>query len=256
LGIDAVEAIAEAARVGVRTLGDGAGDPLAEAIIDAEDAGCLRQMESRTTSLLPGLESIVDPWLQAAEEAVLDEDAAEVVREHADAYPLPEACRLPVVQTPLTDLEVLAAGASATWSKPIRLAEVFEFEESMALFHDGRPTETMRRRFAERRGEGVTPADAVLRVLPQLDEFWAVVIRVTGDAARRVRSVRLGAWPLQRVDTLDSVAESAWEAGDAADGADVAVFETVLARLPFADRMRLIRSEIGITTDDGGRFLL
>jgi len=257
LEIDAVEAIAEAARHGVPTLGDGAGEPLAEAIIDAEDAGCLLEAESRSTALLPALAPIIEAWQLAAAEAVPDEDAAEILREHAAAWPLPADLRLPAVEIPLTDLELLAAGVSrAAWAKPMRLAPVFEFEESLALFHDGRPTEAMCRHFAARRGEGVTPAGSMLRVVPQLDEFWGVVVEVTGAAARRVRSVRIGSWPLRRVEDVESASSgSGWS--DGSDESDpVVLFEAVIANLPFAARMRLIRSDIGISTDDGGRFLL
>lgn len=262
LDIDAVQAIAEAARIGVATLDDGAGEPLADAIIDAEDAACLLDAESRLTGLLPHLGGVVQAWIDTASARVLDEDAAEIIAAHAATYPIESSVRLPVVQTPLSALEMLVAAASVPASKPIRLAAVFEFEESLALFHDGRPTEAMRRRFAERQGDGVTPEKAMFRVTPQLDEFWAVVVRVSGEAARRIRTVRLGSWPLQRVPEIDahdpSVASVPSVASDTSEASDEpeALFETVLAGLPFADRMRLIRAEIGITTTDGGRFVL
>ena len=75
--------------------------------------------------------------------------------------------------------------------------------ETMALFDGGRPTETMLRRFADRKGEGVTPNQAMVRVMPQLDEFWGVVVRIAGDASGLVRSVRLGTRPMQRVEVPD-----------------------------------------------------
>ncbi len=246
LAIDAIESIAESARHGVRILGDGGGEPLAEAIIDAEDAGCLAEAEARTTALLDGLSPIVDAWMEAAADAVPDEDAAEVLREHAVAFPLPSSARLPAVGTPLTSVELMAAAASMPMRRPTRLAPVFEFEETLALFDGGRPTETMLRRFAERRGEGVTPGEAMMRMTPQLDEFWGVVVRIAGDASELVRSVRLGTRPMRRV------APSETDGDPAADGV---LYETVLAGLPLAERLRLLRSDIGITTADGGRFL-
>ncbi len=257
LGIDALHAVALAARAGLQVLGDGAGEPLAEAIIDAEDAGCLLDVEARSTGLLPGLRPIIEAWMLAASDAVLDEDAAEILCDHRDAWPLADSTRLPIVRTPLTELELLAAGNAGRWSRPMRLAEVFEFEEAAALFHDGRPTEAMQRRFEERQGDGVTPAGAFIRVLPRLDDYWAVIVTITGEAARRVRAVRLGTWPLLRVD--DGEVEPGRGSGGAHDGSDdesTTIFEATLASLPFEDRLRLIRSDIGITTDDGGRFLL
>lgn len=246
LGLDAVAALAAAARRGVHVLGDGAGEPLAEAIIDAEDAGCLIAVEASSTGLLPTLRPIVEAWMMAAAEAVPDEEAAAILREHADAFPLPPANRLPSVETPLTSVELLAAAAIAPVSRPTRLAPVFEFEETLALFDDGRPTETMRRRFGERRGDAVTPGDATMEVATQLDEYWGVVVRIGGDAARLVRSVRLGTRPLRRVEVDDA---------ESTDGPGPVLFETVLAELPLAERLRLLRSDIGITTGDGGRFL-
>jgi hypothetical protein len=250
LGIDAIDAIGEAAAAGVAVLGDGAGEPLAEAIIDAEDAACLQEAEARCTGLLPGLTPIIEAWLLAASAASLDADAADIVREHAEAWPVPEAIRLPVVQTPLSDVEVLAAFAMGTPTRPIRLAPVFEFEEAAALFHDGRPSEAMQARFAERGGDGVTPSGAMLRVLPRLDAYWCVAVEIVGEAARRVRSVRLGTWPLQRVDPREL------GLGDDGEREPVVVFEATMAGQPLDLRMRLVASDIGVTTDDGGRFLL
>ena len=256
LGIDAVAAMAHAARRAVHVLGDGVGEPLAEAIIDAEDAGCLVAAEGASTGLLPELRPIVEAWVRAAADAVPDEEAAEILRDHAEAFPLPSPSRLPAVGTPLTSVELLAAAALAPVFRPTRLAPVFEFEETLALFDDGRPTETMRRRFGERRGEAVTPGDASMEVATQLDEFWGVVVRISGDAARLVRSVRLGTRPLRRIEVDEA---------DATDGSgpvpsepvpsEPVLFETLLAELPLAERLRLLRSDIGITTGDGGRFL-
>jgi hypothetical protein len=259
-GADAVHAISQAARIGLRILGDGAGESLAEAIIDAEDAACLLEAESRSTALLPTLRPVIEGWLHAAGDAVLDEAAAEILDDHRDAYPLPESLRLPIVQTPLTELELLAAAASADWSRPVRLAPVFEFEEAAALFHDGPPTEAMQRCFEGRQGDGVTPSGSFLRVLPKLDDYWAVIVTITGEAARRVRSVRIGTWPLQRVDDAELGVEGTIGAGlgdpdDPYEGG-TAIFEASLAGLPFQERLRLIRSDIGVTTGDGGRFLL
>jgi hypothetical protein len=251
LGIDAVEALQEAAAIGVAVLGDGAGEPLAEAIIDAEDAACLREAEARCTGLLPGLTPVIEAWLLAASAAIPDSDAAEIVREHAEAWPVPDSIRLPAVQTPLSDVEVLAAFVAAGPTRPIRLAPVFEFEESAALFHDGRPSEAMQARFAERAGEGVTPSGALMRVLPRLDAYWCVAVEIVGEAARRVRSVRLGTWPLQRVDPGELGLED-----DGTTGEPVVIFEATMAGHPLELRMRLVASDIGVTTDDGGRFLL
>ncbi len=250
LEIDAVEALREAAAAGVAVLGDGAGEPLAEAMIDAEDAACLREAEARCTGLLPELAPVIDAWLLAASAAILDPDAAEIVREHAAAWPVPDSIRLPAVQTPLSDVEVLAAFAMSEPTRAMRLAPVFEFEEAAALFHDGSPSEAMQARFAERAGDGVTPSGAMIRVLPRLDAYWCVAVEIVGEAARRVRTVRLGTWPLQRVDPREL------GLADDAEGEPVAIFETTMAGQPLDLRMRLVASDIGVTTDDGGRFLL
>ena len=108
----------------------------------------------------------------------------------------------------------------------------------------------MQARFAERAGDGVTPSGAMIRVLPRLDAYWCVAVEIVGEAARRVRTVRLGTWPLQRVDPREFGL-----AGDA-EGEPVAIFETTMAGQPLDLRMRLVASDIGVTTDDGGRFLL
>ncbi|MFM1831798.1 MAG: hypothetical protein RLZZ461_114 [Planctomycetota bacterium] len=250
LEIDAVEALREAATTGITVLGDGAGEPLAEALIDAEDAACLREAESRCTGLLPGLAPVIEAWMLAASAAVLDADAAEIVREHAEAWPVPASIRLPAVQTPLSDVEVLAAFALGEPTRAMRLAPVFEFEEAAALFHDGRPSEAMQARFAERAGDGVTPSGAMIRVLPRLDAYWCVAVEIVGEAARRVRTVRLGTWPLQRVDPRELGLD------DETGGEPVVIFEAAMAAQPLDLRMRLVASDIGVTTDDGGRFLL
>ncbi len=257
LGVDVVRTVSQAARVGLQVLGDGAGESLAEAVIDAEDAACLLEVETQATSLLPALKPVIEGWLLAAEDVVLDEDAAEILREHDEAYPLPDSVRLPIIRTPLTELELVVAAADIDWARPTRLGPVFEFEEAAALFHDGQPTEAMQRRFEGRQGDGVSPRGAFLRVIPKLDDYWAVIVTITGEAARRVRAVRLGTWPLQRVDDSElGMGVTSHDDGGHSDEGGLAIFEATLAGLPFEDRLRLIRSDIGVTTDDGGRFLL
>lgn len=253
LEVDVSLALREAAREGVASLDDAMGEPLAEAIIDAEDASCLLEAERRVTRLVPALGAVIEAWVAAAERTVLDEDARAIVVEHRDAWPIPDAVRPAVVATPLSEIDFGVAAARWSSSSPTRLAAVFEFEALAAQFHqDGLAPESMRTRFAARRGEAVTRGDAMLQVNPRLDAYWGVFVEIVGDAATRVRSVRLGDWPLQPVpDAGDGTSSSGPD-----DGPPMRLFELTLAGQPLDVRLQLVSSDIGVTTLDGERFLL
>lgn len=78
------------------------GEGLAFSLIDAQDFRCfqLRQAES-----FPSLIPLLENWWEACEAAELDEDAAGMLRDFLDVYPIPEEERLPVVGTPITEFE-------------------------------------------------------------------------------------------------------------------------------------------------------
>ncbi|MGL6193259.1 MAG: hypothetical protein ACRC2T_00385 [Thermoguttaceae bacterium] len=79
------------------------GEPLAFALIDAQDFSCFWR---RTQDILPKeLAPYFEAWWDACETTTLDEETAEILREFLIMYPLPEEERLPVVNTPITEYE-------------------------------------------------------------------------------------------------------------------------------------------------------
>lgn len=78
------------------------GETLAFSLIDAQDFYCF---QLRFGESFPMVKPLFDYWWEACEAAELDEDAAGILRDFLDVYPIPEKERLPVVGTPITEFE-------------------------------------------------------------------------------------------------------------------------------------------------------
>ena len=254
IGVDVTASIRDAAMDGLETLGDARGERLAEAIIDAEDAACLRLIEPQRTNLLSdeSFARLLVLWVDAAEGVLTDEDAASVLDAHRTAWPLPATARLSVVETPLGELEHRLAATSIP--PAVRLAPIFEHAEELATFDGGRPTDGMIRRFASRRGQGETPSGRSLSVEGTLDPHWQVTVWIKGTASALVRGVRIGT---RALEIHPDFVPSADEEGDA-EGAQARPrpWSVSLAGLPLDVRTRLICGDVAISTLDGGRFLV
>jgi hypothetical protein len=89
------------------------GEDLALSLIDAQDFHCFSarfpDILTNRVSIPSGarieLRIFFDLWWEACENAELDEDAAEMLRDFLKVYPIPEEERLPVVNTPITEWE-------------------------------------------------------------------------------------------------------------------------------------------------------
>ena len=114
IGLDVETAIFHAAASGITLLEASSGRRLGEQVGHAEDATCLAMVETRITDLLgdgPVL-GWLESWGRAASEIPLDEEAAEIVLERRRCWPLPASIRLPVVDIPLTALDLQVGGAA------------------------------------------------------------------------------------------------------------------------------------------------
>lgn len=247
LGIDVETAIFHAAASGITLLEAASGRRLGEQVGHAEDAACLAMVETRITNLLgdgpvPGW---LDSWRRAASELPLDEEAAEIVLERRRCWPLPESIRLPVVDVPLTALDLQVIGATPM-PPPVRLVPRFEHAEELATFDDGRPTPGMIRRFGERRGEGRTRRGAIMEADAELDPFWQVTVGLRA-ADVGIRSIRIG--PLALTTHPDQVVSE----DDVPGGS---LWSASLHGLPLDVRTRIVCGDICIQTDEGDRFLL
>ena len=246
LGIDVQKAIGNAASIGIQRIESVEGRDLAEQIGVAEDAGCLAMMESRTTNLLGSTLAgrWLGAWTDAASHVPLDEDGIQVIHQRRHRWPLPEEMRLPVVQTPLGEVDLLVGGSAPR--PPRRLVPQFTHVEEAALFDDGRPTPGMIRRFATRRGAGSTMTGRWLRADAELDPYWQVTLGLQAPGVS-VRSVRIG--PMAMELHPDAAAP-----GDDAEGS--MLWTASLKDLPLDVRTRVVCGDISIRTDEGDRFLL
>ena len=257
LGIDVASSIRHAALDGLETLDDARGERLAEAVIDAEDASCLRLIEPRRTDLLAdeAFDRILLLWVDAAEGVLTDEDAASVLDSHRISWPVPAEARLSVIETPLGALEHRLGGVSP--SPAIRLAPIFEHAESSAMFDGGRPTDGMIRRFAARRGRGETPSGRDLEVEGSLDPHWQITVWIRGTASALVRGVRIGTRAMEIHPDFRSSLDAADDDGsDGGNDGPARPWSVSLAGLPLEVRTRLICGDVAISTVDGGRFLI
>ncbi|MBC01915.1 MAG: hypothetical protein CMJ34_01240 [Phycisphaerae bacterium] len=246
LGIDVPQALADAALAGIRRIESLDGVVLAESIAEAEDASCLELMEGRTTDLLGT--TLAGRWLRSWSDAVshvpLDEDGLAFLDERRRLWPLPDEMRLPVVETPLGEIDLIAGAAASMPAR--RLVPQFVHEEEAALFDDGRPTPGMIRRFATRRGAGATGSGRWLRADAELDPYWQVSLGLQAPGVG-VRMVRIG--PVRMELHPDS-------AGPGEDEEASMLWTASLSDLPLDVRTRVVCGDISIVTDEGDRFLL
>jgi hypothetical protein len=257
LGIDVASSIRHAALDGLETLDDARGERLAEAVIDAEDAACLRLIEPRRTDLLidEAFDRILLLWVDAAEGVLTDEDAASVLDSHRTSWAVPAEARLSVIETPLGALEHRLGAVSP--SRAIRLAPIFEHAEELAMFDGGRPTDGMIRRFAARRGRGETPSGRDLEVEGSLDPHWQITVWIRGTASALVRGVRIGTRALEIHPDFRSSMDAPDDDGpDGGNDGPARPWSVSLAGLPLEVRTRLICGDVAISTVDGGRFLI
>ena len=246
LQIDVSAALARAAAAGIQRLQSRDGIALAEEIGLAEDAWCLAVMEPRVTNLLGSTRAgrQLGAWADAASHVPLDEDGILVIKDRRRRWPLPNEVRLPVVEIPLAESDLLL-GASPTLP-PRRLVAPFAHVEEAALFDDGRPTPGMIRRFATRRGTGATRSGRWLRADAELDPYWQVTLGLQAPGVG-VRAVRIGPMAMD----LHPGASSSQN-----DDETPRFWSTSLKSLPLDVRTRVVCGEISIVTDEGDRFLL
>ena len=239
-GLDAMASIREMAGAGQSVLDGVEEGDLAQAIIDAEDAGCLRIQEPRHTGLLSGIEEVLACWADSAERAIPDESVVERLESHALIWPLPDDCRLAIVAEPISGLDLeLAAGLPA--DPPIRISKhgaALIKEEELALLDDGRPSRRLMDRFAAKRGGHELGSIGQITARGELDEWWGVRLLLEGAVSAHVHSVRLGSMPLRR------------------DPEDPELWSVRLHPLSLASRLRMIAMDFCIRLNDGTRLIL
>lgn len=78
------------------------GETLALSLIDAQDFYCF---QLRFGESFPSVKPLFDYWWEAAEHAELDEEAAGMLRDFLDVYPISVEEQLPIIETPITEFE-------------------------------------------------------------------------------------------------------------------------------------------------------
>ena len=211
------------------------GEELALSLIEAQDFYCFQQR------FKPLLETLIyapeiggtrtamhtfEAWWEACEDAELDEDAAEMIRDFLKVFPIPEEERLPVINTPTTDweyalLDAVYAGVELPLIplilRPLSLkdaarARLYDEENEKftkrsttflaAADDDGKPSKTQKL-FAETIGKieskkaGFAHAICVQK---QLDDDWNIRIFITdeNEQAIPVDRVRIASVPAFR----------------------------------------------------------
>ena len=248
-GVDLDAAMRRRALAGIEAIEKADGVELAEGVVSAEDAAFLVAIEAATTDLLgegAGIAAL-RTWIDAAGEAVPDEEAIEAIVAHGRRWPVTPERRLPVVERPLGELDLVSGGVlsqpGARWRRVLPRSERVE---ELAVFDDGRPTPGMIDRFAARRGRADLRDGTSCEIDSELDPFWQVSVSV--QPGERVRRVRLGAVVLaahadqEGAASLDVEGTRTWFVG--------------LSRHPLDVRIRLASSDLVVETDDGDRFLL
>ena len=238
-GVDIQACIQLAATQAHHILGEAEGEELAEAIILAECAWCMRLIEPQLTGLLADTYPSLELWAESAERAVPDERCCELLEQYRDQNVLGAEFRLGIISVPLSRIELShAAGLSRPSPLRIGTGERIVEEEPMAMLDDGHPTPRLISRFESRSGSLTVPGHGVLSAESQLDHWWGVRLILDGISGAGIDSVRLGTLTL-RVHPDDS-----------------ALWEASLSPLPLSSRLRLLALDISIRLNDGTHLLL
>jgi len=87
---------------GIREVMELEGEELALAIIDAQDFHCFKKRRGKS---FPEVNAYFAEWEDVCETVSLDDDAADLLRGFLTVFNIPEAERLPVVNTPITKMQ-------------------------------------------------------------------------------------------------------------------------------------------------------
>lgn len=253
-GHDLVKGLRERARVGRWDLRYADGMLLGRALIDASDFHILRLVDAERGGLLVEASRSLQAWAEDAEEAVLDDEAADEIRNFSDLYPIPERYRLEVMHEPLGDFErsVLAALPAAPSVELRPLVHEPEF-----ALDRGRPTPRMMAKISDRIGRIDFPEGRWLSVSAELSPEWmlSLLIEVAeGDPSLldHVVAARVGGFALER---LNGSGESGSEDRHG-DDPMVVRWSIDLKRLDVHARSQALNQTLGIALADGRRFRL
>jgi len=241
---DLVEGLRERARIGRWDLRHAEGMLLGRALIDASDFNILRLVDAERGGLLAGAAVSLQAWAEDAEEAVLDDEAADEVRNFGDLYPIPERYRLEVMHEPLGEFESsLLAALPAVPSLELR---PLVHEPEFALDR-GTPTDRMKMRIAERKGQIDLPGGRSLSVFADLSDAWVLSINIEasgGDPSLldEVIAARAGGFALELVAARKDPMVDEWQLD--------------LTRLGVDARSRVLNQTFGLALADGRRFRL
>ena len=195
---DAAGPLSARCQEGIGDLQQTVGEALGLAVIDAQDFFCFARREG---DLLPsGVALLLQAWVEEAEAVVLDEEAAEVLRQFLARFPLPPDERLDIVDVPLTEA-MLALSASLAQPRPTVDAQWPALERAEPLakivdYGDLRPSDRLIRVF-ERSGMPFDiPRIGRVQVSRRLRDDWHVLIDVESpEGVPAVDLVRLGHLP-------------------------------------------------------------
>lgn len=243
-GHDLVKGLRDRARIGQWDLLHAEGMLLGRALIDAGDFNILRLVDAETGGLLAGAAASLQAWAEDAEQAVLDDEAADEVRTFGDLFPIPEKYRLEAMHEPLGDFE--RAVLSALPAMPTIELRPLVHEPEFALDR-GEPTDRMKTRIAERTGRIDFDDGRSLSVSAELSPRWVLSLCIEvaeGDPALldAVIAARAGGFALERSAAREEPGIELWSLD--------------LTRLDPNARSLVLNQSLGITLADGRRFRL
>ena len=199
-----VEILEARCREGIWDVEERLGEPLGLALIDAQDFFFFWQ---RMKEILPSsLEPLFEAWWETCEEALLDDESAEILDDFRMTYPIPEEELLPVVETPITEtdksilwelfapveLPVLELGWKPKYAVKETLAE-------LVCFDDGRPSDAMKRRVESLKNKIKTP-HGTWEISRQLNDDWSLGVTIEDENGRSpaINWIRLGTLAAKR----------------------------------------------------------
>jgi hypothetical protein len=200
--------LTERATQGARDLDRAAGKDAALAIIDAQDFACFLQFECEI--LPPESGRMLRAWIERAEEMSLDEEAVQFLEAFIDQFPLNEAFRLTIVDSPMTVFETVVA--AHLWQQQSVIQAIWQRGEEdevsdvsteicdLAMYDAGTPSDRLKRVFRRTQSPATVPQLGTILVTRRVGDEWQIIIDIEMPARGfpPIERVRLGDLPAER----------------------------------------------------------
>ena len=199
---DFPSALRDRCQEGIWDLQNSFSEDLGLAVIASQDFACFARREA---DILPAENRrLLAAWRELAEEAPLDEDAAQVLRSFLEQFPLPQADRLAIVDSPVTELVKAVVASQASPRPTVKTQWQTVSVPEPAYLDDVSPSAGLKR-FFETETEAEVEGVGRLVIRRSVSDEWKLVvdIAIPDGPLPQVDLVRVGLIPALRSEDCD-----------------------------------------------------